>query len=97
MQAEGRSFSVKLKDNQAAIVACREQVELRMSSQDPETIILAAECLYRGPLAHVPYSDSLVLGDGQDQFVFRVEKSGRNAVMRRFSDVSVMLLVQLTC
>ena len=82
MQAEGRSLPVKLEDNQAAIVSCREQIELRMSSQDPETIVFATECLYGGSLAHVPYSDSLVLGDRQDQLVFRVEESGRNAVMR---------------
>ena len=56
-----------------------EKVELWVSSQDPEAVILPPERLHIGPLAHVPDSDVLVLGDGKDQLVLGVEKGSRYA------------------
>jgi len=57
-----------------------EQVESRMSGQNPEPIIFPPKRLYRRPLAHIPHPDSLVLRVRNDQLVFRMEQCRRNIV-----------------
>lgn len=51
-----------------------------MSDESPESIVLSPEGLNGSPLAHVPDSDGLILGDGEDELVSRVEESDADVV-----------------
>jgi hypothetical protein len=71
-----------------------EKVELGVCGENPEAVILPSERLHIGPLAHVPDSDVLVLGNGKDELMLGVEEGGRYAAGERkgqdglFSDLA---------
>lgn len=43
------------------VVSSCQQIDLRVSRQDPEPIVLPSEGLHPCSLAHVPHADALVL------------------------------------
>ena len=49
-----RALAFQFEDHKAGVMAGAEKVELRMSNNDPETIMLAAERLHARLLGHVP-------------------------------------------
>jgi hypothetical protein len=51
-----------------------------MSNQAPEPIVLPPERLDRRPLPHVPNPDRLVLTDGEDELVSRMEERDADVV-----------------
>lgn len=51
-----------------------------MSDESPEPVVFSPEGLNGSPLAHIPDSDGLVLGDGEDELVARVEESDADVV-----------------
>lgn len=58
-----------------------KQVEVRVSSQHPEAIVVPAEGLHPGPLGHVPHPDALVLRVGQDELLTWVEDGTGHVVV----------------
>lgn len=56
-----RPFSLKLENHDTIVVARSEEIDLRMSSDDPESIVFALERLHRGALVEIPYANRLVL------------------------------------
>ena len=58
-----------------------EQVEVGVSPQHPEAIVVPTEGLHPGPLGHVPHPDALVLGVGQDELLARVENGAGHVVV----------------
>ena len=70
----------KILPNAAMRLTSCEEVELRMCSHDPESIMFPPECLHRGPLRHVPHPDRLILARRQNQLVPRVEHGHRDVV-----------------
>lgn len=58
-----------------------KQVEVRVSTEHPEAIVVPAEGLHSGPLGHVPHPDALVLRVGQDELLARVEDGTGHVVV----------------
>lgn len=58
-----------------------KQVEVWVSPQHPETIVVTAEGLHSGPFGHIPNPDALVLRVGQDEFLARVEDGTGHVVV----------------
>jgi hypothetical protein len=56
-------------------VASGEEVDLGVSSNDPESVVLPLKGVYRGPLVQVPDPDRLVLARRQDKILVRVEET----------------------
>ena len=79
-QGKGGTFSLKFEDDETVVVTGSEQVERRMSGEDPESVMLPSEGLDGGPLGHVPNTNRLVLSVRQDELVARVEDTGRDVV-----------------
>lgn len=79
-QGKRRSFPLELEDDKTVVVTGGEQVEGRMSGEDPESVVFPSEGLDGGPLSHVPDSDRLVFSVRQDKLVSRVEDTGRDIV-----------------
>lgn len=57
-----------------------EEVEVGMSDESPEPVVLPPERLDGRPLTHVPHSDGFVLGDGENELVARVEEGDTDVV-----------------
>lgn len=74
------SLTLELEDNQAIVVSRREEVQLGVSREYPEPVVLPPERLYRRALRHIPHADRLVLSTRDDQLVPRMEKRRRNVV-----------------
>lgn len=86
---EGRSFTLELEDDQSVVMTYRsapatgmlrlgdltssKEVQLRMSRQDPEPIVLPPEGLNSRSLCHIPDPDSFVLTGREDELMSRVE------------------------
>lgn len=51
-----------------------------MSNQTPESIVFSPESLNSGPFAHVPDSDGLILPNGEDELVPRMEERDADVV-----------------
>lgn len=58
-----------------------KQVEVRVSPQHPEAIVVPAEGLHSGPFGHIPHPDALVLRVGQDELLTRVEDGTGHVVV----------------
>lgn len=58
-----------------------KQVEVWVSAQHPETVMVPAEGLHSSPFGHVPHTDALVLGVGQDELLARVEDGTGHVVV----------------
>lgn len=58
-----------------------KNVELRVCSQDPEPVVLAAERLKASPFGHVPYPNSFILRVREDKLLSRMEQNGRDVVV----------------
>lgn len=52
-----------------------------MGPQHPEAIVVAPKGLHPGPLGHVPHTDTLVLGVGQDELLAWVEDGAGHVVV----------------
>lgn len=57
-------------------MASREQVDLGVGSNHPESVQVALERLYRRSLVQVPYSDRLVFANGKNEVLVGVEETG---------------------
>lgn len=79
-QRESRSFPLELKHDETVVVTGRKQVEVRVGSQNPESIVFPSESLNGGSLGHVPDSDGLVFTVRKDQFVAGMEKRNGHIV-----------------
>jgi len=79
-ERESGTFPLELEDDETIIVTSSEQVEGRMSGQDPESVMLPSESLHSGPLGHVPDPNRLVFSIRENQLVTRVEDTGRDIV-----------------
>lgn len=79
-QSEGRSLSFQLEDDETVVVPGGEEVECRMSGQDPEAVVFPTEGLNGSSLGHIPHTDRLVLPVRQNELVARVENAGRDVV-----------------
>ena len=55
-----------IKD-ESPVMSSSQQVDLRVGSQDPESVLLAPEGLHTHPLGQVPHPDALVLAVAHDQ------------------------------
>ena len=77
---ERGSLALKLEDHHTVVMTSSEQVDLRVSSDHPESIILALEALNRCALVQIPYTDSLVLADRENQILVWVEQSSRGVL-----------------
>lgn len=58
-----------------------KQVEVRVSPQNPEAIMVPSESLHSRPFGHIPHPDALVLRVRQDEFLPRVEDGTGNIVV----------------
>jgi hypothetical protein len=74
VRGEGGTLTVELEDDQSRVVTGGEEVELRVSGEDPEAVVLATEGLNGGALRHVPHADRLVLRVRDDELVLGVEE-----------------------
>mmetsp|Transcript_23864 Transcript_23864/g.42558 ORF Transcript_23864/g.42558 Transcript_23864/m.42558 type:complete len:426 (+) Transcript_23864:695-1972(+) len=77
---ERRTLPLQFKDNHARVVACSQEVHLRVGSQHPEPIMLPSEGVDTETLRHVPNADGFVLGIGHDQVLATVEHHARHVV-----------------
>ena len=77
----GGPLPLQLEDDHPPVVTRGEQIEAGVAGEDPEPVVLPPEGVEAGPLAHVPDSDGLVLGVGQDQFLTRMKDGAGDVVV----------------
>lgn len=58
-----------------------KEVEVGVSAQHPEAVVVTAEGLHAGPLGHVPHPDALVLRVGQNELLAGMEDGARYVVI----------------
>jgi hypothetical protein len=56
-------------------MAGREEVDFRVGSNDPESVVLALEGVHSRPLIQVPNPDGLVLSRGKNEILVGVEQT----------------------
>ena len=78
VDGRGGPLALELEDHDTVVVARSEEVDLGMGGDDPETVVFALEGLDRCPLIQIPDSERLVLADGQDEILMRVEQTPRS-------------------
>ena len=81
LDGHGRPLAFQLEDNHAGVVSGGKEVEGGVGRHDPEPVVIATERLEGGALGHVPNTDRLVLGVGQDQLLTRVEGHAGHVVV----------------
>ena len=69
------SFSFQLEDHDSVVVAGRKQVDLGVSSNDPEPIVFSLEALHACSLVQVPHADGFVFSNRQNKVLVGVEKT----------------------
>ena len=62
------------------LTSCK-QVEVRVSPQHPEAIVIPPEGLHSRPFGHVPNTDALVFRVGQDELLAGVEDGTGHVVV----------------
>ena len=75
VDGRSRSLALKLEDHDTIVVTGSEEVDLWMSGNDPEAVVLALERLDRSAFVQIPDAQSLVLADGENQVLVRVEQT----------------------
>lgn len=63
------AYVVYLKDYHSTVMTSSKEIKSRVSSQDPEAVMLAPVGVEADALAHVPDSDGLIFWVGEDQFL----------------------------
>jgi hypothetical protein len=80
MQCMRGTLALKFEHEHAAVMACGEQIDLGMSSQDPEAFMLTAEGLQGRAPGHVPDADGAVLTVAYDDILPAAEYDTRHVV-----------------
>lgn len=62
-------------------ITCSKQVEVGVSPQHPEAIVVPAEGLHSGSLGHVPHPDAFVLRVGENELLTWVEDGAGHIVV----------------
>ena len=71
-----RSLPLQLEDHDTSVVTGGEEVDLRVGSNDPESVHIPLEGLDRSSLVQVPSTNCLVLADREDEVLVGVEETG---------------------
>lgn len=74
MNGIGGALSLQLEDDHSGIVTGGEEIERWMSCENPESFVLAAECVEALALCHVPDANRFVLAVGDDELLTWVEQ-----------------------
>lgn len=78
----GRSgpLALELEHHNTIVVTSSEQVDFRMSSDDPDPIVLPLKGVDYGTLVKIPYANRLVLAGRKDEVLVGVEKTAASVL-----------------
>ena len=80
VDGRGRALALELEDHNSIIMPGGEQVDFRMSGDDPKPIVLPLKGLDQCPLIQIPDADGLIFAGGQDEILMGVKETAASVL-----------------